>query len=162
MILGMSTSGFTLLHVVLSLIGIGIGLVVLGGMFASRRLDAWTAAFLATTALTSVTGFFFPRSQILPSHIVGALSLVALAVAALACHRYRLEASWRWIYVVCAVLALYFNVFVLIVQAFQKAAFLNALAPTHSDPPFVIAQVIALIGFVAAGFGAFRKFHPVF
>src|SRR5207342_977012 len=107
----MSTATFTLLHVVLSLIGIAAGFVVLFGLLTSRRLDGWTALFLGTTVLTSVTGFFFPRDQILPSHIVGVISLVVLAVAIVALYVYRLAGSWRWIYVASAVLALYLNVF---------------------------------------------------
>jgi succinate dehydrogenase/fumarate reductase cytochrome b subunit len=160
MILGMSTSSFTLLHVVLSLIGIAAGFVVVVGMFGSKTLNGWTALFLATTILTSVTGFLFPSDKILPSHIVGGLSLVVLIVAVLAFYRYRLEASWRWIYVVTALAALYFNVFVGVVQAFQKIPALNALAPTQSDPAFVIVQLVVLVAFVAVGVGAVRSFHP--
>ena len=138
MILGISTSTFTLVHVVLSLVGIFAGLVVLFGMFSSKRLTGWTALFLATTVLTSVTGFFFPLDHLLPSHIVGILSLVVLAVAILALYAYHLAGSWRWIYVAGAVVALYLNVFVGVVQAFQKVPPLSALAPTQSEPPFVI------------------------
>ena len=160
MILGMSTSTFTLVHVVLSLIGIFSGAFVLFGMFSSKRLDAWTALFLATTVLTSVTGFFFPRDQILPSHIVGIVSLVVLAVAILALYVYRLAGSWRWIYVASAVLALYLNVFVAVVQAFLKVPLLNALAPTQSEPPFAIAQGVVLVIFVVLGIWAVKSFHP--
>lgn len=160
MILGMSTSAFTLFHVVLSLIGIGAGFVVVAGMFGSKRLNGWTALFLATTVLTSVTGFFFPVAQVLPSHIVGALSLVVLAVAIAALYGYRLAGPWRWIYVVTALVALYFNVFVGVVQAFQKVPFLNALAPTQSDPPFLVAQLVVLVAFIAIGLVALRSFHP--
>jgi hypothetical protein len=160
MILGMSTSAFTSLHVVLSLVGIAAGLVVVAGMFGSNRRDGWTGLFLVTTILTSVTGFFFPRDQVLPSHIVGTLSLAVLVVAVLAFYRYRLEAFWRWIYVVAALVALYFNVFVGVVQAFQKIPFLNAIAPMQSDPPFVIAQLLVLAAFVAIGIVALRSFHP--
>src|SRR5438552_13960372 len=120
MILGMSTSTFTLVHVVLSLVGIFAGLVVVFGMLGSKRLDGWTALFLATTVLTSVTGFFFPFDKILPSHIVGIISLVVLAIAILALYALHLAGAWRWIYVVSAVMALYLNVFVGVVQAFQK------------------------------------------
>src|SRR5262245_61769604 len=116
----MSTSTFTLLHVALSLVGIAAGLVVLLGMLSSTRLAGWTALFLATTVLTSVTGYVFPRDQILPAHIVGALSLIVLAVALAALYGYWLEQSWRWIYVVTAVLAPYLNCFVGVVQAFLK------------------------------------------
>lgn len=159
MILGMSTSAFTLVHVILSLVGIFAGLVVLLGMLRSKRLDGWTALFLATTVLTSVTGFFFPSDRLLPSHIVGILSLVVLGAAILALYAYRLAGAWRWIYVSSAVLALYLNVFVGVVQAFQKLAFLKPLAPTQAEPPFVIAQGVVLVVFVVLGIVAVRKFH---
>jgi hypothetical protein len=159
-ILGMSTSTFTLLHVVLSLVGIAAGLVVLLGMLGSKRLAGWTALFLATTVLTSVTGYFFPVDQILPSHIVGALSLIVLAIALVALYAYRLERSWRWIYVVSAVLALYLNVFVGVVQAFLKVPSLTALAPTQASPVFMVAQGIVLLIFVVLGVLAVRSFHP--
>ncbi len=160
MILGMSTAAFTLFHVVLSLIGIGAGIVVLLGMLSSKRFERWTALFLATTALTSVTGFFFPRDQVLPSHIVGIISLVVLAVAILALYVYRLAGAWRWIYVASAALALYLNVFVLVVQAFLKVPFLNALAPTQKEPPFAIVQGVVLLIFVALGIWAVKSFRP--
>ena len=160
MILGMSISTFTLVHVVLSLVGIFAGFVVLFGMFSSKSLDGWTALFLATTVLTSATGFFFPTAQILPSHIVGIISLIVLAVAVVALYTYRLAGAWRWIYVVGAVVALYLNVFVAVVQAFQKVSFLNALAPTQSAPPFIVTQVVVLGIFIALGFVAVRSFHP--
>ena len=160
MILGMSTSTFTLLHVVLSLVGIGSGLVLVVGMFGSKALDGWGATFLATTVLTSVTGFFFPRDQILPSHIVGIVSLVALVGAMLALYGYRLAGSWRWVYVVGAVLSLYLNIFVLFAQAFQKVPLLNALAPKQSDPPFIVTQLVVMAVFVLVGTKAFKSFHP--
>lgn len=160
MILGMSISAFTLFHVFLSLVGIFAGLVVVFGMFGSKTLDGWAATFLATTVLTSVTGFFFPHDHILPSHIVGIISLVVLALAIPAFYVYHLDGSWRWIYVVGAVIALYFNVFVGVVQAFQKLPFLQSLAPTQSEPPFVVAQAIVLAVFVALGIKATRSFHP--
>jgi uncharacterized membrane protein SirB2 len=159
-ILGMSISTFTLFHVILSLIGIAAGLVVLFGLLTSSKLEGWTALFLATTVLTSVTGFFFPRAQLLPSHIVGIISLVVLAVALIALYVYHLVRSWRWIYVASAVLALYLNVFVGVVQAFLKVPFLNALAPTQNEPPFLIAQVVVLAIFVVLGIMAVRSFHP--
>jgi hypothetical protein len=139
MILGLSVSTFTLVHVVLSLIGILSGFVVVLGMFGSKKLTPWTALFLATTALTSATGFFFPRDHFLPSHVVGILSLIALAVAIGAFYVFHLAGVWRWLYVVAATIALYFNVFVLVAQAFQKLSFLHALAPTQSEPPFAVA-----------------------
>ena len=160
MILGMSTSTFTVVHVVLSLVGIGAGFVVLFGMFSSKKLDGWTALFLATTVLTSVTGFPFPRDHILPSHIVGVISLVVLAIAIFALYARHLAGHWRWVYVVGAVLALYLNVFVGVVQAFLKVPTLNALAPTQSDPPFIVTQVIVMGIFIVLGIVAVRSFHP--
>ena len=160
MILGMSMSAFTLLHVVLSLIGIVSGIVVVAAMLGSRIANGWTALFLTTTVLTSVTGFLFPTDQILPSHIVGIVSLVVLIIAIAALYGYRLARSWRWIYVVTAVVALYLNVFVLVAQGFQKVAVLNALAPTQSDPGFIIAQLIVLAIFVVLGIKAVRSFRP--
>jgi uncharacterized membrane protein SirB2 len=160
MILGMSTSTFTLVHVVLSLIGIFAGAIVLFGMLTAKRVDVWTALFLATTILTSVTGFFFPSDHLLPSHIVGIISLVALAIAILALYVYRLAGSWRWIYVTSAVVALYFNVFVGVVQAFQKLPFLTPLAPTQSEPPFLVTQLVVITLFIVVGFVAVRSFHP--
>ena len=160
MILGMSVATFTLAHVALSLVGILTGLVVLFGMFSSKKLATSTALFLATTVLTSATGFFFPRDHILPAHIVGVISLAVLAVAIFALYERHLAGSWRWIYVAGAVLALYLNVFVGVVQAFQKLAFLAPLAPTQSEPPFVVAQVVVLVIFIALGVLALRSFHP--
>jgi hypothetical protein len=160
MILGMSADTFTLVHVVLSLVGIGSGLIVLFGMLGAKRLDGWTALFLATTVLTSVTGFFFPVAGFLPSHAVGILSLVFLAAALVAFYVYRLAGAWRWIYVVGAVVALYFNVFVGVVQAFRKVSFLEPLAPTQSEPPFLVAQLVVLAIFIVLGVIAVRKFHP--
>ena len=160
MILGMSTAAFTLSHVVLSLIGIASGIVVLIGMLGSQRLPTWTGIFLATTVLTSVTGFLFDSEKIGPPHVVGAISLVVLAVALLALYVYRLAGAWRWIYVATAVLALYLNVFVGVVQAFLKIPFFNALAPTQSEPPFAIAQGVVLLLFVALGVWAVRSFRP--
>jgi hypothetical protein len=160
MVLGMSLAAFTQLHVILSLIGIGAGIVVLFGMLGGKRLPGWTALFLATTVLTSVTGFLFPFQQLLPSHIVGIISLVTLAIALFALYIRRLAGSWRWIYVVTAVFSLYLNCFVGVVQAFLKQPFLKPLAPTQTEPPFVIAQAMVLLIFVVLGFLAVRAFHP--
>jgi hypothetical protein len=144
----------------LSLVGIFSGVVVLAGMLRSNALSMWTAVFLATTVLTSVTGFFFPVDRVLPSHIVGVLSLVVLAGALLALYVYHLQRHWRWIYVATAMAALYLNVFVGVVQAFLKLPFLKPLAPTQSEPPFVVAQVIVLALFVLLGIMALRSFQP--
>jgi hypothetical protein len=151
---------FTLVHVLLSLIGIVSGFVVVFGLLAARRLDGWTALFLASTVATSVTGFGFPFHRLMPSHIVGIISLLVLAVAIVARYARHLAGPWRWIYVVGAVLSLYLNFFVLIVQAFQKVPALRAVAPTQSEPPFVVAQVVALVMFVVFGIVGTIKFHP--
>jgi hypothetical protein len=159
MILGMTTSTFTLVHVLISLAGIGSGLIVVYGLLTAKRLDGWTAIFLATTILTSLTGFLFPVEHILPSHIVGIISLVALAVALVARYARHMERSWRWIYVVCAVLALYLNVFVAVVQSFMKIPAVHALAPTQKEPPFFIAQLAVMAIFVVIGIFAVKKFR---
>jgi len=159
MILGMPIAAFTLLHVVLSLIGIVTGLVVLFGMFSAKRLGGWTALFLLTTITTSVTGFLF-GTGIDPANIVGIVSVVALAAAVLARYAFHLAGAWRWIYVAGAVFALWLNVFVAVVQAFTKLPPLHALAPTQSEPPFLAAQLAALALFIVLGIIALRRFHP--
>ena len=160
MILGMSLSTFTTVHVIISLIGIVTGLIVALGMLGGRKLPILTAIFLASTVLTSATGFLFPFHKLLPSHIVGIISLVLLAAALVALYGLHLSGSWRWIYVIGAVAALYLNVFVGIVQAFQKVAFLQPLAPTQSETPFLAAQIAALAIFLLVGFLAVRRFQP--
>ena len=159
MILGMTTSTFTLIHVLLSLAGIGAGFIVVYGLLTGKRLDGWTAIFLATTALTSLTGFLFPVEHILPSHIVGIISLVVLAVAIVARYAFHLANAWRWIYVVCAMLALYLNSFVAVVQSFLKMPALKALAPTQKEPPFLVAQLAVMAVFIALGILSVRRFH---
>jgi hypothetical protein len=160
MVLGMSLSTFTLLHVILSLVAIVAGVIVGAGMLGSRRLPGWTACFLATAVLTSVTGFFFPAAQLLPSHIVGMISLAALVLAIVALYVYRLRGAWRWLYVGGAGLALYLDIFVGVVQAFQKLSFLQPLAPTQSEPPFLVAQLAVLAICLALGVLAAKRFHP--
>ena len=139
---------FTLVHVAISLIGIVAGLVVAYGFLTAKQLDGWTATFLGSTALTSITGFLFPFHRLLPSHIVGAISLIILAVAILARYGRKLVGGWRLTYVIAAMVAFYFNVFVLIVQLFQKVPGLKAIAPTQSEPPFVVSQIAVLAIFV--------------
>ena len=160
MILGMSTSTFTTLHVVISLIAIVSGAIVLFGMLGHKRPDGWTALFLATTVLTSVTGFFFHSASFGPPQVVGVISLVILAVAIPALYAFHLAGIWRLVYIVGAVMALYLNVFVAVVQAFQKLSFLQPLAPTQSEPPFLVAQLVVLAMFVALGIAAVKRFHP--
>jgi hypothetical protein len=160
MILGMSTASFTLFHVILSLIGIAAGMVVVFGMLAGRRLDGWTALFLATTVLTSVTGFMFHSAHFGPPHVVGLLSLLLLVLAILARYSYHMAGSWRGIYVVTAVISLYLNVFVGVVQAFQKLPLLQPLAPTGTEPPFAVAQGLVLLAFVVLAVLALKRFYP--
>ncbi|SRR5712692_2661848 len=159
MILGMTTATYTLVHVVISLVGIVTGFVVLYGLLTGKRLDRWTALFLATTVATSVTGFGFPFDHLLPSHKVSIISLVVLAVAILARYALHLAGAWRCIYVVGAAVALYLNVFVLIVQAFEKVPVLKALAPTQSEPPFLVTQLVVLVIFVVLGIFAVKRFR---
>ena len=147
----------TIVHVALSLAGIVSGLVVLARFLTARTLDGWNHVFLATTVLTSATGFVFPFQRLLPSHVVGMLSLVILAAALFAVYARRLAGVWKRTYIVCAMLALYFNVFVLVVQSFMKVPALHGLAPTQTEPPFVIAQVAVLVLFVAAGVAAVAR-----
>jgi hypothetical protein len=155
----MILSAFTLFHVVLSLVGIGAGLVVAYGLLTSKRLDGWTKLFLVTTALTSITGFLFPVHKFLPSHGVGIVSLIILAFAILARYRFDLAGGWRRTYAITAVIALYLNVFVLIVQLFMKVPALKGIAPTQSEPPFQLAQLGALLVFALIGVRAAMKFH---
>jgi len=160
MILGLSIGEFTLLHVAISLVAIGFGLIAVGGMFASRRLPVTTALFLLTTILTSVGGFFFPIHGFTPALGVGGVSCVILLIALFAYYGKGLAGTWRWIYVITAIAALYLNVFVLVVQSFIKVAALNALAPTQSEPPFAITQAAVLAIFVLIGIVALTTFRP--
>ena len=162
MVLGMSLSTFTLVHVIISLIGIVSGFIVLFGLFGSHRLPGMTALFLITTILTSVTGFLFPFDKLLPSHMVGIVSLIVLAIACFALYVMKLSGPWRWIYTLTATIALYLNVFVLVIQSFLKIGPLHALAPSvpPSEPPFAVAQGIVLVFFVIAIIGAVRRFRP--
>ena len=162
MMLGLSLSTFTMLHVIISLVGIVSGIVVLFGLLGSIRMPGWTALFLLTTILTSVTGFGFPFTQLLPSHMIGILSLVLLAIACIALYGMKLSGAWRWIYAVTAMIALYLNVFVLIIQSFLKIPALTALAPGNppSGPAFAVVQGLVLMFFVIAIIGTVRRFRP--
>jgi len=165
MILGMSLETFVLIHVIISLIAIVAGIIVMFGMLGSNRMPGLTAIFLLLTILTSATGFLIPplvSEKLLPSHIIGALSLVLLAIACIALYAMRLAGSWRWIYVLTALLALYFNVFVLVIQSFLKIPALTALAPGNppSGPVFAVVQGIVLVFFVIMIIGAWRRYRP--
>ena len=161
MILGMSVGAFTLLHVIITLVAIGSGLMAVGGMFASHKLPGTTALFLFTTALTSLTGFLFPIHGFTPALGVGIVACVILAVALFALYKERLVGAWRWIYVVTAIISLYLNVFVLVAQSFMKVSALNAFAPTQSEPPFAITQAVVLLVFILIGVVALVKFRPL-
>lgn len=157
MIWGMTAATFTQVHVGLSLIGIGAGLIVMVGVLAGRRLDRWNVLFLVTTVATSVTGFGFPVDHPLPSHKVGVISLAVLAVAIVARYGVHLVGAWRRIYVVCAAVALYLNVFVGVTQAFLKFPALTALGPNQTEPPFVVTQLVILGLFIALAIVATQK-----
>ena len=143
----------------ISLVGIVSGFVVIWGLLNARRLDGWTAVFLATTVATSATGFFLPAERLLPSHLLGIISLVVLAIAIVARYQRRLSGRWRWAYVITAVIAQYLNFLVLIVQSFQKVPSLHDLAPTQTESPFAAAELVALILFVALGVLAVKRFR---
>ena len=151
---------YTIIHVIISLVGIFTGLVVLLGMLAGKWLDGWTKWFLITTVATSVTGFFFPFHGFTPAIGVGIISLLVLAVVIYARYPRQLAGHWRWIYVVTAVIALYLNVFVAVVQAFEKVPALKVMAPTQTEPPFKVTQLVVLALFVVLGIVAAIRFHP--
>jgi len=165
MILGMSVATLILAHTIISLIAIVAGIVVMFGMLGSKRQSGLTAIFLVFTILTSATGFVIPpflTDKLLPSHIIGILSLVLLAVACIALYVMKLAGPWRWIYVVTALVSLYLNVFVLVIQSFLKVPALHALAPSvpPAEPPFAVAQGIVLVFFVIMIIGVWRRFRP--
>jgi hypothetical protein len=161
MILGMSTSTFTLLHVLISLIGIGSGLIALYGLLNGKLLSRWTPLFLASTVLTSLTGVLFPVEHPLPSHKVGIISLVVLAIAIAALYLFHLAGKWRAIYVVSALMALYLNCFVAVVQSFLKIPALHAMAPNGNEPPFLVAQTVVLLVFIVLGVFATKRFRGI-
>ena len=159
MVLGMSLDRFTLLHVVISIVGIVSGFVVAFGLLAGKRLNGLTAIFLLTTLLTSLTGYGFKFEKLLPAHIVGAISLALLTVAIVSRYVKHMAGGWRAAYVISASAALYLNVFVLVVQLFLKVPDLHRLAPTQAEPPFAIAQGTVLLLFVVLGIFAVKKFR---
>ena len=166
MILGMSLSTFVTVHVIISLVGIVAGIIVMFGLLTSNRMPGLTAIFLLFTILTSATGFLIPpllSEKLLPSHMVGALSLVLLAIACIALYGMKLSGAWRWIYAVTALLSLYLNVFVLVIQGFLKVPALHALAPGEppGGPVFAVVQLIVLVFFVIVIIGAVRRFRPM-
>ena len=165
MILGMSLATFVLVHVVISLIGIVAGIIVMFGMLGSKRMPGLTAIFLLFTILTSATGFLIPPlllEKTLPSHMVGLLSLVLLAITCFALYGMKLTGAWRWIYALTALVSLYLNVFLLVIQSFLKVPALHALAPSvpPAEPPFLVVEGLALGFFVIVIIGAVRRFRP--
>jgi hypothetical protein len=158
-ILGISTSTFTLLHVLISLVGIGSGFIAVFGLLKGKLLTGWTPLFLVSTVLTSVTGFLFPVEHLLPSHKVGVISLIVLAIAIGALHVFHLAGRWRVIYVITALMALYLNCFVGVVQSFLKIPALHALAPHQTEPAFLVAQTIVLALFIVVGVLATKRFR---
>ena len=162
MVLGLSLSAFTTLHVVISLIAIVAGLIVMFGMLGPYRAGGLTGIFLLFTILTSVTGFMFPFNGITPGILIGILSCVLLAIACLALYAMKVSGPWRWIYAVTALASLYLNVFVLIVQGFVKIPSLHALAPGNppNGPAFAVVQGLVLLFFVVMIIGAVRRFKP--
>ena len=162
MVLGLSLPAFTLVHVIISLIAIVSGLIVMFGLLGSKPMPGLTAIFLLFTILTSATGFLFPFKELLPSHMIGILSLVLLAIACFALYSQKLSGMWRWVYVVTALVSLYLNCFVLVIQSFLKIPVLTALAPGNppSGPVFGVVQLIVLAFFVLMTFRAVKRFHP--
>jgi hypothetical protein len=160
MVLGMSLETFTRLHVVISLVAIISGLVVVAGMIRNRTMNFLTTLFLTTTVLTSVTGFMFPITKLTPGLVLGGLSMVALAFAIAARYGLAMAGGWRKTYVISAILALYFNCFVLVVQSFEKVQLFHDLAPTQKEPPFAISQLVLLIVFIVLGVMAVKRFRP--
>jgi hypothetical protein len=169
MIVGLPIDTFTKLHVIISLIAIATSFVVMFGMLRSNKLAGWTAVCLLFTVLTTVTGFMFPLNGFTPAIGTGVVSAVLLAFALVGLYVMKLAGPWRWIYVVTAVAAFWFNAFVLIVQSFEKLKFLNAAAPMVGPPfaepantYFIVAQAVTLLFFIVMGFLAARKFRPAF
>lgn len=160
MVLGMTTATFTALHVLISLVGIASGLVVMYGLLTANRLERWTTLFLVSTAATNISGFLFPFKGVTPGIGIGILSLIVLAFAVLGRYAWNLTGAWRPIYIVAASVALYFNVFVFVVQSFEKVPQLRALAPTQKEPPFAVVQLFVLLVFVVATGFALKRFRP--
>ena len=158
MILGMSLTTFTLIHVLISLVAIALGIVVVYGFLTNQRFERLTAVFLVMTGLTSLTGFLFPFTSATPAIKLGIISLGVLAIAVVT--RYLLHLAWRKTFVIAACMALYFNVFVFVVQSFEKVPSLRAIAPTQKEPPFAVAQGVILLLFMVLTTFAVKRFRP--
>ena len=166
MVLGMSLQAFTLVHVIISLIAIVVGLIVMFGLLSSKPMPGLTAIFLIFTILTNATGFLFPFKELLPSYIIAGISLVLLAIACIALYGMKLKGAWRPVYIVTAMISLYFNVFVLVIQSFLKVPALAALAPAvppapPGGPVFAVVQGLVLVFFVLVIIGAWRRYRPM-
>jgi len=151
---------YTIVHTLVSLVAIFTGFVVLFGLLAGNRLDVWTKWFLITAVATTATSFFFPFHGITPAIKLGIISAFVLAITSYARYPRDLAGAWRWIYVIGAVVSLYFNVFVLIVQSFEKIPALHAMAPTQTEQPFKLTQLVALALFVLLTIVSVIRFHP--
>ena len=163
MMLGLSLHAVTVLHVVISLVAIVSGLIVLFGLFKSESMPGMTAFFLITTILTNATGFMFPFEKLLPSHIIAILSLVLLAIACYALYSMKLAGAWRPIYLITAIVSLYLNVFVLVIQSFLKIPPLHEIAPGNppAGPAFAVVQGIVLVFFIVMIIQVWRRYRPV-
>ena len=151
---------YTVIHTLISLVAIFTGLVVVVGMLGGKRLDGWTKWFLITAVATTITGFFFPFHGFTPAIGLGIISLPFLALTIFARYAKRLAGPWRWIYVIGAVICLYFNLFVAVVQAFEKIPALHAMAPTQTEPPFKLTQLIVLLVSSLLAIVAAIRFRP--
>ena len=151
---------YTIIHTLISLIAIFTGLIVVFGMIGGKRLDGWTKWFLITAVLTTVTGFFFPFHGFTPAIGLGIISLPFLALTIFARCSKQLAGAWRWIYAIGAMICLYFNLFVLVVQLFEKVPALHAIAPTQTESPFKLTQLAVLIVSILLGMVALVRFHP--
>ena len=151
---------YTIIHTLISLAAIFAGLVVLFAMLSGSRAKGWTKWFLITAVATTVTGFFFPFHGVTPAIVLGLITVPVLAITIFARYSRRLAGAWRWIYVVGAVMTLYFNLFVLVVQLFQKIPALHAIAPTQTESPFKFTQLAVLMVSVVLGIVAVIRFHP--
>jgi hypothetical protein len=150
---------FTAIHVLLSLIGIVSGVVTLFGLIAANSMKRATLLFIVTTLATSATGFFFPFHGFTPALGVGIVSLIILGAVIVARYRFRLTGAWRWVYVIGALTALYFNSFVLVIQRFLKIPRLHMLAPTGTELPLVLAQFLVLAFYLVTGALAVKGFR---
>ena len=151
---------YTIIHTLISLVAIFTGIVVVFGMLADSRLDGWTKWFLITAVATTVTGFFFPLHGFTPAIGLGIISLPFLALTIFARYPKQLVGAWRWIYVIGAVICLYFNLFVAVVQSFEKIPALRAIAPTQIESPFKLTQLIVLVFSILLAMVAVIRFRP--